>query len=90
VDRAIEAMGGIDVAVNNAGFGVAGYMETVTDDQLRRLFEVNFFGVQRVIRTVVDPLRGGQGPMAINRTTDKIQAQLLESMEMQEMLSVKP
>jgi hypothetical protein len=45
---------------------------------------------QRPLRTVVDPLKGGEGPMAVNRVTDKIQVQLLESMEMQEMLSVKP
>jgi NAD(P)-dependent dehydrogenase (short-subunit alcohol dehydrogenase family) len=222
VDQALEALGGIDVAVNNAGYGVGGYMETVTDDQLQELFEVNLFGVQRVmravlpsmrkagrgliinvssimgrivipfataytaskyaleglsesyhyelagsgvdvvlvepggfgtnfmanmaygadrerlesygpqaerpnqmwsafgqlfqaddapkpqavadavlhlietppgqrpLRTVVDPLKGGEGPMAVNRVTDKIQVQLLESMEMQDMLSVKP
>ena len=34
VDQALSAMGGIDVAVNNAGWGVAGFMETVTDAQL--------------------------------------------------------
>ena len=36
---------GIDVLVNNAGFGVSGAIELVSDDDIKNLFNVNFFGV---------------------------------------------
>ncbi len=43
---------------------------------------------QRPLRTVVDPMMGGEAPMAINSTTDQIQGQLLEGMQMGELSSV--
>jgi len=62
VNQALSAMGGIDVAINNAGFGVGGYMESVTDAQLLRQFDVNVFGVQRVMRAVLPSMRkAGKG-----------------------------
>lgn len=66
VDQALSAMGGIDVAVNNAGWGVVGFMETVTDAQLLRQFEVNLFGVQRVMRAVLPSMRQAGKGLVIN------------------------
>ena len=57
---AIDALGGLTVLVNNAGFGVIGLQESFTDEDFRRLFEVNVFGVQRMNRAVL-PLFREQG-----------------------------
>ncbi|UPG84062.1 SDR family NAD(P)-dependent oxidoreductase [Luteibacter aegosomatis] len=56
----------LDVIVNNAGIGSAGVSESFTADQARALFEVNVFGVQRMLRAVLPSFRRqGQG-LAIN------------------------
>lgn len=57
VARALEAVGGLDVVVNNAGIGVLGVQETFTPDDWQRLFNVNVFGVQRVIRAILPHMR---------------------------------
>lgn len=58
VDAAIRqvlgATGGkLDVLVNNAGIASAGVSESFTPDQVRDLFEVNVFGVQRMLRAAL-------------------------------------
>lgn len=45
---------------------------------------------KRPLRTVVDPLTGGEGPKALNRATEEIQAQILEGMGLGDSTSVKP
>jgi NAD(P)-dependent dehydrogenase (short-subunit alcohol dehydrogenase family) len=57
VSRAVEALGGLTVLVNNAGVGVLGLQESFTPEDLQRLFEVNVFGVQRVNRAVLPHFR---------------------------------
>jgi NAD(P)-dependent dehydrogenase (short-subunit alcohol dehydrogenase family) len=57
VSQALEAAGGLEVVVNNAGVGVLGVQETFTPDDWARLFDVNVFGVQRVIRAVLPHMR---------------------------------
>lgn len=57
VSRALEVTGGLDVVVNNAGIGVLGVQETFTPEDWQKLFNVNLFGVQRVIRAVLPHLR---------------------------------
>lgn len=57
VAAATEAAGGLDVLINNAGFGVAGLQETFTADDWKRVFEVNVFGVQRMTRAALPTLR---------------------------------
>jgi short-subunit dehydrogenase len=47
----------IDVLINNAGFGVGGFFEDLTQDEIREQFEVNFFGVQNVTREVLPIMR---------------------------------
>ena len=43
--RAIEVHGGFDTWVNNAGLGIFGRLEEVSDEDHRRLFDVNFWGL---------------------------------------------
>ena len=57
VARARELGGTIDVLINNAGIGTSGHYEAFTPAQFRRLFEVNLFGVQRMMRAVLPAMR---------------------------------
>lgn len=61
VERAVAAgldlAGRIDVAVNNAGMSLSGLAEAFTAEEMRRLFEINVFGAQRVNRAVLPSMR---------------------------------
>ncbi|GAA4390434.1 oxidoreductase [Tsukamurella soli] len=57
VAAAVAAHGRIDVVVNNAGHGLVGAVEEVSDAELRALLEVNLLGVWRVTRAVLPHLR---------------------------------
>jgi NAD(P)-dependent dehydrogenase (short-subunit alcohol dehydrogenase family) len=71
VDSAIaqllkKSTGGLDVVVNNAGMASAGISEAFTPEQTRELFEVNVFGVQRMIRATLPLLRAKRAGLLIN------------------------
>lgn len=57
----VAATGPIDVLVNNAGFGLIGALEELTDDQLRRVLETNLFGALAVTRAVLPHMRAAGG-----------------------------
>lgn len=57
VQAAVEQVGTIDVLVNNAGFGLVGALEELTDQQFRRVLETNLFGVFAVTRAVLPHMR---------------------------------
>ncbi|MEM1399921.1 MAG: SDR family oxidoreductase [Pseudomonadota bacterium] len=62
VAAADTALGGIDVLVNNAGVGVQGLQENFSADDFQRVFDINVFGVQRMIRAVLPQMRSrGEG-----------------------------
>src|SRR5689334_15561410 len=48
---------GVDVFVNNAGYGTAGPTELITDEDLRAQFDVNVFGLMAVTRAFVPAMR---------------------------------
>ena len=56
-DEVMRRFGRIDVLVNNAGYALRGALEEVPVDDVQALFDVNVFGVLRMIRTVVPQMR---------------------------------
>lgn len=67
---AIEAKhGGVDVLVNNAGFGLYGAVEDVLLDDARYQFEVNLFGLARLTQLLLPGMRKKAAGMIINITS---------------------
>lgn len=56
-DRILSEAGGVDVLVNNAGFGLYGPVEEVTIDEARYQFEVNVFGAARLTQLLLPAMR---------------------------------
>ena len=57
VRQAHDALGRLDVVVNNAGYGVSGAVEELTEEQARRQIEVNVFGALWVTQAALPILR---------------------------------
>ncbi|MDH2393035.1 oxidoreductase [Streptomyces sp. HNM0663] len=57
VDRIAAERGGVDVLVNNAGFGMYGAMADTSVDDARYQFEVNLFGLARLTQLVLPYMR---------------------------------
>ncbi|MEM8830903.1 MAG: SDR family oxidoreductase [Cyanobacteria bacterium P01_G01_bin.19] len=66
VDKAVAKLGRIDVLVNNAGYGLIGALEEVSDEQIQRNFNTNLFGAIDVIRAVLPVMREKQSGHIIN------------------------
>jgi short-subunit dehydrogenase len=65
VQRAVDALGGLDIAIANAGFGVSGRFDRLSMDDYRRQFETNVFGVLRTIHASLPHLARSRGRLAI-------------------------
>ncbi|GGB72633.1 short-chain dehydrogenase/reductase [Flavobacterium suaedae] len=57
VNKTITTFGKIDIVVNNAGYGITGSLEELSDEEARTNFDVNVFGSLNVIRQVLPHLR---------------------------------
>lgn len=66
VQRIIAEQGRIDVLVNNAGYGSFGAVEDVPIDEGRRQFEVNLFGLARLIQLVLPTMREQHSGLIVN------------------------
>ncbi|WP_205961170.1 SDR family NAD(P)-dependent oxidoreductase [Psychromonas sp. SP041] len=70
IEQAIQIVkdqaGHIDVLINNAGIASAGVTEAFSTEQMVALFDVNVFGVHRVIRSVLPMMRENKKGLIIN------------------------
>jgi NAD(P)-dependent dehydrogenase (short-subunit alcohol dehydrogenase family) len=70
IDAAIRAaekqFGGIDVLVNNAGIGYFAAVEESEDKEVRRMFEINVFGMSRMIQAVLPGMRRRRKGFLVN------------------------
>ena len=65
VDRLTRGRG-LDVLVNNAGFGVLGPSSEISDAEMRRQYETNVFGLMNVTRAFIPKLRERRAGRIIN------------------------
>ncbi|NUO60493.1 MAG: SDR family oxidoreductase [Hamadaea sp.] len=65
IDLAVDRFGGLDVLVNNAGYGQFGAVEEVSADQLLAQFETNLFGPWRLLRLALPQWRAQGGGHAL-------------------------
>ncbi len=69
ITQAIKHFGKIDVLVNNAGYGAYGPLEAGSDAELRRQYDVNFFGVIDCIKAILPHFKQNKNGAIINITS---------------------
>jgi NAD(P)-dependent dehydrogenase (short-subunit alcohol dehydrogenase family) len=60
VEAAVGRFGGIDVLVNNAGYGLLGFFEETAPDDVQAQFATNFFGALNVTRAALPVMRSAR------------------------------
>ena len=66
VTAAVNEIGHIDVLINNAGVGAHGLQENFSANDFQNLFNINVFGVQRMIRAVLPEMRARGDGLILN------------------------
>ncbi|OBF29295.1 short-chain dehydrogenase/reductase [Mycobacterium sp. ACS1612] len=66
VQQANERFGGVDVLVNNAGYGYRAAVEEGEDDAVRQLFETHFFGTVAMTKAVLPDMRARRRGWIVN------------------------
>jgi NAD(P)-dependent dehydrogenase (short-subunit alcohol dehydrogenase family) len=66
VTEAAERLSGLDILINNAGIGAQGGIEDNDDDEWRRVFDVNVFGMVRTARAALPYLRASRAAAIVN------------------------
>ena len=66
VREVTRRFGGLDVVVNNAGYGFLAAVEEISDAEAREMFDVQIFGVLNVLRAALPVLRANASGHVIN------------------------
>jgi NAD(P)-dependent dehydrogenase (short-subunit alcohol dehydrogenase family) len=66
VRAAEQRFGGVDVLVNNAGYGYRAAVEEGDDEDVRKLFETHVFGTVRTIKAVLPGMRARRSGTIVN------------------------
>ena len=66
VSKTLERFGRVDVLVNNAGYGVIGAIEEVSDAELEPMYATNVFGLLRVTRAFLPQMRKQRSGSILN------------------------
>ena len=69
IDSIIKSEGRLDVLVNNAGMGITGPIEDTPTNEMRKVFETNFFGAIDMMKGVLPQMRKQQSGTIINVTS---------------------
>jgi len=69
VAQVLKIEGRIDVLINNAGKGITGPLEEIPEDELKSIFETNYFGPLALIKEVLPAMRERRSGLIINVTS---------------------
>lgn len=71
----LEHFGGVDVLVANAGIGMGGRLDELTEEEMERVFQVNTLGVWRTVKAFLPSIRERKGTVAV--VTSDVSARLI-------------
>jgi len=66
INETLERFGRIDAVVNNAGFALVGPFEAATQDQIKKQFDTNVFGLMKVCREILPYFREQKRGFIVN------------------------
>ena len=66
IQQTLATFGRIDVVVNNAGYGMAGTIEEIAEQDIRNIFNVNVFATINVVKSVLPVMRSQRSGYIIN------------------------
>jgi len=69
IEKTVAELGGLDGLINNAGLGTWNHFADGTEENLRYIFEVNFFAASELMRLAVPSLIRGNQPVIMNVTS---------------------
>jgi len=69
VEQSIAHFSKVDVILNNAGYGAYGPLEAGSDEEIRRQYDVNFFGVIDCIKAILPHFKQNKSGVIINVTS---------------------
>ncbi len=69
IETVVKKEDRIDVLINNAGVGITGPIEEISEKEIKANFETNFFGPINVIKAVLPQMRAQHSGLVINITS---------------------
>ena len=69
IQESVARFGRVDVLVNNAGYALSGTFESASEEQIKRQFETNVFGLMRCCKAILPHFRANNAGTLINVTS---------------------